>query len=295
MHFTYGKPEGDLQQGDLLTKSEGLKSVLTQFLPYYADHPDYTYLMVLTQSCDLARHDGKCKARYITLAAVRPVDTALERELSKYQRSSLEKYGRLCSRDKQYWMKDFLIKLLNNNIPEYFYLAEDAEFNLDRAYAAFLKLAIPIKVEHYETCLVARFAQLKEIFQAKLGWLIGNMYSRVGTPDWVPEQTTQEEFDNRVETSLKNMCLWVDEHILQHLKEEQRSRRKTEGKDYLIPQGEIIEIINKYAEKQETRIDEAARLVVKHIRQALPHLSPEDLDKLERQLLYSEEVRRFLG
>ena len=78
------------------------------------------------------------------------------------------------------------MKLLNNNHPEYFYLAEDVDCHLSEACVAFLKLAIPIKSEHYDRCLAARISQLKEIFQAKLGWLAGNIYSRVGTPDWVP-------------------------------------------------------------------------------------------------------------
>lgn len=294
MHFTYRKPKGDLQQGDLLRKSESLKTVLNEFHPYYATHPDYTYLMVLTQSCDLARHNGNSKARYITLAAVRPVETALERELKKYQYSSVEKQGNLCSRDNEQWIRDFLIKLFNNNIPEYFYLSEDVEFDLDKAYAAFLKLAIPVKAEHFEKCLEARFAQLKEIFQAKLGWLVGNMYSRVGTPDWVPEQTTQENFNSRVEETLKNICLWVDKPILKYLNREQKTRRKMEGKEYIIPQSELIELINEYVNKQEAKIDESARLIVKHIKEALPHLSPDDFDKLERQLMYNEEIRRFL-
>jgi hypothetical protein len=294
VHFTYKKPKGDLQQGDLLRKTKSLRDVLSEFHPYYATHPDYAYLMVLTQSCDLALYNGNCKARYITLAAIRPVETAIERELSKYQHSSVEVHGNLCSRDNEQWIRDFLIKLFNNNISEFFYLAEDAEFDLDKAYAAFLKLAIPVKAEHYKECLSARFAQLEEIFQAKLGWLVGNIYSRVGTPDWVPVQTTQDNFNNRVEDTLKKICLWVDDHILKDLNKEQQRRRKVEGKKYVIPQDELIELITKYIEKQEDIKDESARLIVKHIKEALPHLSPDDFDRLERQLMYNEEIRRFL-
>jgi hypothetical protein len=206
----------------------------------------------------------------------------------------VEVHGNLCSKNNEQWVRDFLIKLFNNNISEFFYLAEDSEFDLDKPYAAFLKLAIPIKVKHYKKCIEARIAQLKEIFQAKLGWLIGNIYSRVGTPDWVPVQTTQENFDNRVEDTLKKMCLWVDDDILRDLNNEQRKRREVQGRQYVIPQDELIELITKYIEIQETTKDESARQIVKHIKEALPRLSPEDFDKLERQLMYNEEIRRFL-
>lgn len=295
MHFTYRKPKGDLQQGDLLKITNEIKEVLTVFYPYYAKHSDYTYLIVLTQSCDLARYGGsQCKARYITLAAVRPVETVFTRELRKHQRSSIEKDGNLCSTEKTHWMRDFLVRLLNNNIPEYFYLAEDIEIGLDQTSVAFLKLAIPIKAEHYNKCLHARFAQLKEIFQAKLGWLVGNMYSRVGTPDWVPKQKTKEEFDNFIEETLKRICVWVDDWVLEHLKKELKQRRKAAGRDYKIPEAELLELINKYAEEEESKVEQIIGLILQHTKQTLPSVSDSDLEKLGRQLMYNEEIRRFL-
>lgn len=295
MHFTYRKPQGDLQQGDLLNITDEIRGVLSKYYSYYANHPDYSYFMVLTQSCDLDRYGGKpCKARYITIAAVRPIGTVFSRELEKHQRSSLEKNGNLCSSEKQHWIRDFIIRLLNNNIPEYFYLAEDSDFGLDQANVAFLKLAVPIKVKHYKICLNARFVQLDDIFQAKLGWLIGNLYSRVGTPDWVPQQTTEEEFDSIVEETLNNICLWIDDPILEHLKKELKARRKIKGKQYCIPQAGIVELIDKYANEQEAQTEKNIDLILQHIKKTLPRLTFDDIGKLKRQLMYNEEVRHFL-
>ncbi len=295
MHFTYRETQGDLQQGDLLKITDEIKEVLSTYYSYYANHPDYSYFMVLTQSCDLDRYGSKqCKARYITIAAVRPIRTVFSRELERHQRSSLEKNGNLCSRERQHWIRDFLIKLLNNNIPKYFYLAEDPEFGLDQANVAFLKLAIPIKVKHYKICLKARFVQLNDIFQAKLGWLIGNLYSRVGTPDWVPKQKTEEEFDSIVEETLNNMCLWIDDRILEHLRSELVVRRKIKGKKYCIPQAEIVDLIDKYADEQEAQTEKNIDLILQHIKKTLPHLTDDDIGKLNRQLMYNEEVRHFL-
>ena len=44
-----------------------------------------------------------------------------------------------------------------------------------------------MSVQHFGICLQAKTCQLKEAFQAKLGWLIGNLYSRVATAEWDTE------------------------------------------------------------------------------------------------------------
>ena len=46
---------------------------------------------------------------------------------------------------------------------------------------------------HYDVCLKAKIAQLDHVFAAKVGWLTGNLYSRVATPD-VEEKI--DDFEN---------------------------------------------------------------------------------------------------
>jgi hypothetical protein len=237
--------------------------------------------MVLTQSCDLVRHDGlPCKSRYVTLAAVRSLDTVLSRELARHQRSSIETTGGLCCINKRRWVEDFLVKLINNNNSEYFYLAEDIDCGLSEPSVAFLKLSVPLKSEHYDKCLAARVAQLTEVFQAKLGWLVGNMYSRVGTPDWVPTRATEDEFSELIETLLRDMCIWVDESVLSRIRKEQKDRRRAEGPDYVMPQNEIIRLVAEYAREQETKTERNIGILVERIQQAIPTLDPAELDAL---------------
>lgn len=50
-----------------------------------------------------------------------------------------------------------------------------------------LPLSMSIRVDHHEACLERRIAQITDHFQAKLGWLRGQQFSRVGTPDGSPE------------------------------------------------------------------------------------------------------------
>ena len=83
IHFTYKeKPDMEsLCQGDVLEKTEALNELLGTVHPYF-QNDDYQYFMVLTQSCDLVRRDGKkCKTPYITLAAVRSYNDFLEKTL----------------------------------------------------------------------------------------------------------------------------------------------------------------------------------------------------------------------
>lgn len=218
-HFTYRKPDGDLGQGDLVEKSEEVQALLREVHPHYAKD-DYTHLLVLTQSCDLVRRkEGTCKARYISLAAVRPLSLVLEREIEKYQDNFAREAG-VCSKGEQSETKreleEFVERLFNNNDPEFFYLEPQLDLGLSEASCAFLRLSIAVRgQEHYEKLCDARVLTLTDVFQAKLGWLVGNMYSRVGTPDWVPERVpTRSQFRKKIEKVLGAMVQWVDDEQL---------------------------------------------------------------------------------
>ena len=69
IHFTY-KPEPDMEtlcQGDVLEITEELSMVLKNVHPYFLNG-QYKFFMVLSQSCNLVRRNGKsCKTPYITL------------------------------------------------------------------------------------------------------------------------------------------------------------------------------------------------------------------------------------
>ena len=213
-HFTYKTPAdiAQLQQGDILNKTDEIKSLLEIVHPHYLKE-DYLYFIVLTQTCDLWRRGAKpCKAPYITLAAVRPLDLLLEREIKQYQNQHALSKGKII--DKSFYVKlaSFIEKLLNNNAPEYFYLHEDAGLGFSESCVAFLRLSIAIKAkEHYDKCLKAKVLELDDTFKAKLGWLVGNMYSRVGTEDWVPAVLpSTNAFNKKIKSILDQHCYWID-------------------------------------------------------------------------------------
>lgn len=295
MHFTYTHPEGNLKQGDLLHITGELQQVLTDFHPHYANNPDYSFLIVLTQSCDLAKRNGRCVSRYMTLAAVRPLRTLIDRELEKHQRSGVEIDNRLCREETRYWVRDFLRKLLNNNLPEYFYLAEDAEVGIDEPHVAFLTLSIAIKSEHYDMCQEARFGQLEEIFRAKLGWLVGNIYSRVATPDWVPTRVTPDNFDILVDQMLDDIAIWVSTRNLEKLRaEQQRRRRELNDNEYKIPKGEIYNLLGQYSEEIEGRRENLAKFFVEQASKVLTEVPQDRLKELENNLVNNMELEKLI-
>lgn len=205
-HFTYRTSPDltQLKQGDILEKTVEIQEILRHVHPHYLN-ADYKYLIVLTQTCDLERRSGnKVKAQYITLAAVRPLETLIYRELSKYKNDILEK-GKIIDTKNRIRVNDFFVRLLNNNEPNYFYLNKDLGIDFEDNYVAFLRLSIAIKVEHYDACLKAKRLELRDEFKGKLGWLVGNIYSRIGTRDW-----NEKEIKEEVKKILTTHCIWVN-------------------------------------------------------------------------------------
>ncbi len=184
-HYIYVDPdENCLCQGDILKRTPALIELLGKVHPHYADHLSYRYFVVITQTCDLVCRDGyPPSSPYITIAAARPVEEAIQREAKKHQDWWETPLGLLDSKEFDQ-MVLFAESLLNNNITNYFYLHEDLSLGISGQHCAFLSLAITLKIDHYEICRKAKVAQIQEVFRAKLGWLLGNMYSRVGTSDW---------------------------------------------------------------------------------------------------------------
>ena len=220
-HFTYCDPDCSLlRQGDILKKSEDISTILEKGHPYFIKG-DCKYFMVLTQSCDLERRDGKhCKAPYITIAAVRPLDILIKNEVARYQ-TDLDKICGICNEDKRHRPYQFLERLLNNNEPDYFYLHDDAASSFNDKMVAFLRLSIAIKSDlYYEAYLHSKIIELTLEFKAKLGWLVGQMYSRVATPDWVDTSLTKGEFNTQIDDLLYAKVHWVNKKLIKKLNSE---------------------------------------------------------------------------
>lgn len=196
MHFTYTDPDlSSLFQGDLLARTGALDDVLRSFHPHYHNNPENRFFVVLTQSCDLVRRGGSsCPARHITIAAVRSLAYVMSLEAVKYLRDPFERKFMYADERRRGLYDQFIERLVNNNEDGYFFFYRAPDASLTQDCCALLKLSVPLRaMEHYDKLLDAKRAQLKPEFQAKLGYQIGRLYSRPGTPDW-HDSATRDAF-----------------------------------------------------------------------------------------------------
>lgn len=221
VHFTY-KAHPDmlsLCQGDLLKVTDGMRDILRDVHPYFLNE-QYKYFMVLTQSCDLVRRNGStCKTPYITLAAVKSFDEFFESLLYKNEYAE-EINGFLLMNSKQRESAyQLLERIYNNTESDYFFLYKEPDLQLPESMIAMLKVSIALKSDkHYEACLSAKLLELSDEFKAKLGWLVGNIYSRVGTADWESIMSKKQRKE-MLNSELEDHCIIAPKEKITALKE----------------------------------------------------------------------------
>lgn len=203
-----------LEQGDLIPRSAVIiDETLRKYHSYHVEKPANEMFAVLTQSCDLVKHGGSCKARYIALAPVRPLRWILDHEFRDYLLRTPGGLFVLGSSETQTRYEDLLTKLINNNDSRYFFIPQRPDLQIAEDMCIMLPLSLAIRAEHYEACLAGRVAQLTDLFQAKLGWLLGQQFSRVGTPDW-----TSDAIQKKVRAVSDRALSWLPDHEYSQLK-----------------------------------------------------------------------------
>ena len=190
-HFTYKSFElgDDLYQGDILEPTKSIRSIFKQVHPHFLS-AKYTAFLVLTQTCDLVRRNGiSCESRYINLAVVRPLEdvlwTFLDRVCEKIRVRGKFLEG-IYVKESKFKAEQLLERIVNQNEQGMgiFYLHPDAAVKIPVHSVALLQVSIAVRAkEHYDLLVRARCGRLSEQFRDKLGWLIGNLFSRVATDD----------------------------------------------------------------------------------------------------------------
>lgn len=218
MHFTYSEsPQKDaLCQGDVLKTTDELLQVLSENHPYFAN-AKYKAFLVLTQTCDLVRrNNGECNSQYITLAALRSYDDFILRESNKYKIKEINGF-KLLEKSRYDAFLQQLERLYNNNENGYFFLSDDSDAGIQDKLVAFLKVSFALKSNlHYDKCVKAKIAELNDEFKAKLGWLVGQMYSRVGTKDWYTLME-RSSFLDKISDDLKSRFVVAEKERLNEL------------------------------------------------------------------------------
>ena len=254
LHFCYAEPKeylaGELAQGDVLRRTEELDRVLESVHPYFHRHSKNLFFMVLTQSCDLAVRNGDTgKAPYINIAPVRPLDEVISREIENLQLNKIRSDLPLLTNKSRAKLADFTRRLLNNNVPQYFYLESDGT-ELGQDCCAFLRLSIAIKSDlHYQACVEAKFLQLNDSFQAKLGSLVGQLYSRVGTKDWEARQ-----LETKVSQLTKDAAFYLEDEKVRQL-EGKFAPQCAADPNYFVDTRELTAAIKAIPTKKKTVVD----------------------------------------
>lgn len=212
-HWTYAEfsESADLFQGDILTPTEELGELFRTVHPHFCDNK-YLGFVVTTQTCDLVRRKGVCDTQYINVAAVRSLSGVLGKCLDSC--CTPVKSGVYIDRDRNR-ANDLLSRVINQNEWKLglFYLYPDGAVGIGEDAVALLRVSVAFLARHYDIMCRARRGRLTPEFANKLGWLLGNLYSRVGTRDW-----PSAELGQMIRKLLDDEIRWVNERAVDELK-----------------------------------------------------------------------------
>lgn len=214
-HWTYADecdPASHLEQGDILLPTQALRAALTQAHPHFTDDK-FLGFVVITQTCDLVKRPLP-SAPYVAIAAVR----SLRSVLPKLLKSACDPWNvGIFPESRKDLARKLLERLFNQNEQALgvFYLHPDGDIGLGEPAVALLRVSVALKAEHYEALVSARTGRLKTDFQAKLGWLVANLYGRAASADWSDQPSGKAQLDELIESYLDDpQCCWANDEAL---------------------------------------------------------------------------------
>ncbi len=287
------KHKDNLKQGDVLHFHPRLKeAILNEHHGYCDNKPDIKYLIILTQRCDLIRHSSGCKAELITIAPLFSLAKFLRDRVSAWQTTRLTAAHNLCSRSYRPYLESIISSLLNNQQADYFFVGRNDDFDVTDDVVAYLNLWVSIAVTHnnYKFCQKSRCASLTDVFRAKLGRLVGDIYSRVGTPDWI-DKIGKEPFEAKVSETVDSPCTWTDETALAVLEREQRDHEAESGDKSVISEEEVLDLLEKRSRLRDARTGEIVEIILSAL-SGIADLDHAKETELRHRLLSSEDLAR---
>ena len=128
-----------------------------------------------------------------------------------------------------------------------------------------LRVSIALRRQHYETICQARRLSLIDSYSAKLGWLVGNLYSRIATKDWEDREESPEASKTQCdrileESNVDNKFKWQNLKILRETAKASKTNLNSITKDNLEdflkshPLPDKIEVAAKYVSGQAVDI-----------------------------------------
>jgi hypothetical protein len=209
----------------------------------------------------VVRKKAGCKAKHISLAVIRPL-SALMPGLLEDLCSAPTAGVYLNERRKD--AEDFLHRVLNQNEQAngWVYLHPDADVGIGDPAVAMLRISISLRAsDHYELIKQARCGRLDTEYRNKLGWLKGNLYSRIDTTDWSEREVGDSEekriINDLLETPIGDRRpLWVPDAWIAE------ARRKKVNFDQL-PSDQLDSVLKAHAPKPslDAALDEVKKAV----------------------------------
>ncbi|MDH5415228.1 MAG: hypothetical protein OEW87_13915 [Flavobacteriaceae bacterium] len=289
----------NLHQGDLLVNADPLSSAIKAAHNYYATAKDYSHFMVLTQSCDLVLRKSTPKTKYITLAAVRPVEAAITYEVEKTKFNlDFDFPIALFKEALRQQLKYTLDRFVNNTVDDYFFISKYWHEKIHENLCVFLPLSIAIRARsHYEACLECKIAELEDIFAAKVGWATGNMYSRVATTDLI--EKFDKDFDERFREQFAKDVLfpempWVHQSQVNRLKKVIVEWKK-ENPNKTLDEAVAKELLDKVPTLESMLVDRVTEVLAnnKLLRDDSPETSQEVSSLLRNNNLIKQLLREM--
>ncbi len=293
VHWTYEEfdPKDDLRQGDIILPDKEMLSVLEEAHPYFTN-TKYTAFLVLTQTCDLARRGKEVPpVKYLNIAVIRPIKDVLKKmfdiscnplELGKKPISGIY------SVSSKYKAKQLIIRILNQNEQKLglFYLYPHTLAGIPVHSVALLQVNITLKATHYNTLVKHRRGRLTAEFQSRLGWLAGNMYSRVAVQEWKKKDSTKLCKEVLELGSLGTKPIdWIPDA---KFKKASKEVELSEGMSHLDILGKIYEL------SSEPPINKATRHIEKAITGVKIDISPNDVTKILQRLKNNSDFLSLL-
>lgn len=229
-----------------------------------------------------------CKTPYITLAAVRDYSDFLERTLVSNKMA--ENYNGILLVDEKAKVRvtQLIERIYNNTESDYFFLYKEDALDFPKSMVVYLKVSIALKSKmHYEECLKAKKLELSDEFKAKLGWLVGNMYSRVGTTDWESKMSDKAR-KQMIDDEINSRCVIGSKEQIKELK-----KKLNENSEILDSHDAAIECLSSIIVK--SKYEQVMEIIEDIFKNSYRNINSEDKEKLLNAIKSRSKIRTIIG
>lgn len=283
-HWTYAQfdTSDPLEQGDILAPTLELRDIFSEVHKHFMDDK-YVGFLVATQSCDLVPRKGyKPKASYVNLCVIRPLESVIHKfvcQVCNPVKPGLYRDG------EKIKVKELLTRIFNQNeqAQGIFFLHADADSGIAQASVAMLRISVALRSEHYETLQRARVGRISDEFRAKLGWLLGNLYARPATRDWLERSGGKEALEQLEKKYIQEQISglgpnWIPDAIV--------LEAKKQGLDFATLTQEQLEAL-----RPQSKHEQSIELVQQEMRKMQGQISDDLIEKISNRLRNSGKLK----